>query len=190
MITEICLVRHGETDWNIEGRLQGQEDIPMNETGRRQASAIAAFLGRTKWDAVVSSPLGRAYETAKIIADSIEIPDIDIIDDFKERSYGMAAGLLPQERRELYPSGIPGQEDFEHLRCRAIAAFDHIVIKYPGKRVIIVSHGGLINTILYTLSNGEFGSFKTRLYNGCISLIRITDSGREVLYYNKLPEDL
>lgn len=188
--TTICLVRHGETPWNIEGRLQGQEDVEMNETGRLQAKAIADYLKREKWDIVVSSPLQRAKESAQIISDELGLGRVNIVSDLKERSYGSAAGMLPDERRLKFPDGIPDQEAFDDLRERAFDAINSIAEFYYGDKVIVVSHGGLINSILYTISDGEFGSYKTRLQNGCINMLKFDDGDWSVEFYNKLPDDL
>jgi uncharacterized phosphatase len=186
--TVICIVRHGETDWNAQGRLQGREDIELNDSGRKQALKIAAYLSREHWDAVVSSPLKRAYETAQIIARLLSVQDIKVEEQITERDYGEASGLWPEERRSLFPDGIPGQEDFELLRQRAMSGLEQIVHDHIGKRIVVVSHGALTNSILYTLSGGEFGSFKTRLKNGCINQIRMQDGQWKVDFYNKSVE--
>jgi len=186
--TVICIVRHGETDWNAQGRLQGREDIELNDLGRQQAHKIAVYLGREHWDAVVSSPLKRAYETALIIARMISVPEIKVEEQITERDYGEASGLWPEDRRSRFPEGIPGQEDFELLRQRAMSALERIVNDHTGKRIVMVSHGALTNSILYTLSGGEFGSFKTRLINGCINQIRMQNGQWTVDFYNKSVE--
>ena len=189
--TTICIIRHGETDWNASGRLQGCEDIELNDAGREQAHKLAHYLGREPWDVIVSSPLKRAYETACIIASNISLQDIQVIDEFKERNYGLASGLLPEERRSRFPDGtIPGQEEFEHLRIRAMDSLTRIATDHAGKRIIVVSHGALTNSILYTLSGGEFGSFKTRLKNGCLNKILHQNNTWSVEFYNKTVEEL
>jgi uncharacterized phosphatase len=179
------MVRHGETEWNAQGRLQGREDIELNDEGRRQAGKIAEYLSRTHWDAVVSSPLKRAYETAQIIASRLSIGDIGVEEQITERDYGEASGLWPEDRRNRFPDGIPGQEDFEILRQRAMAGLKKIVNCHLGKRIIVISHGALTNSILYTLSEGEFGSFKTRLKNGCINQITVKKDRWTVDFYNQ-----
>ena len=75
-MTEICLVRHGQTDWNFQEIIQGREDIPLNEVGKKQASQSAAALQAESWDIIISSPLIRAQETAKEIAGAIGLPSI------------------------------------------------------------------------------------------------------------------
>lgn len=189
-VTTICIIRHGETDWNSSGRLQGSEDIELNNLGREQAIQIAGYFQDEPWDVVVSSPLKRAFETAEIIATSLSIPTVHVVDELKERSYGSGSGLLPEERRRRFPYGIPDQEEFEHLRQRAMIGLSKIASDFKGKRIIVVSHGGLTNSILYTLSNGAFGSFITRLKNGCINKIIVQNSNWSVEFYNKTTEEL
>jgi uncharacterized phosphatase len=189
--TTICIIRHGETDWNSLGKLQGIEDIELNDLGREQAINTARYFETSSWDIIVSSPLKRAYETAQIIASCISISRIQVVDEIAERSYGSASGLLPEERRRLFPDGlIPDQEDFEHLRQRAMIGLTKIATDFRGKKIIVVSHGGLTNSILYTLSGGEFGSFKTRLKNGCINKISLHNNKWTVEFYNKTVEEL
>lgn len=189
--TSICIIRHGETDWNSSGRLQGCEDTELNELGRLQAASLAAYLSRQSWDVIISSPLKRAYETARIIASHFSFPEIQKMEGLRERDYGAASGLLPDERHNRFPDGIiPDQEEFEHLRERAIRALDEIAEQHSGKRVIVVSHGAFTNSILYTISGGEFGSFKTRLKNGCLNLIVQSNNRWSVSYYNKTVEEL
>jgi uncharacterized phosphatase len=186
--TVVCIVRHGETDWNAQGRLQGREDIELNEAGRQQALKIAGYLSGEHWDVIVSSPLKRAYETAQIVARILLISEIKVEEQITERDYGEASGLWPEERRSRFPDGIPGQEDFELLRQRAMSGLEKIVKDHPGKRIVVISHGALTNSILYTLSGGEFGSFKTRLKNGCINQISVLDGKWTVDFYNKTVE--
>ena len=186
--TVICIVRHGETDWNAQGRLQGREDIELNDSGRQQALKIAAFLSAEHWDVVVSSPLKRAYETAQIIARILKVSEVEVEEQITERDYGEASGLWPEDRRSRFPDGIPGQEDFELLRQRAMSALKRIVNSHIGKRIVVISHGALTNSILYTLSGGEFGSFKTRLKNGCINQIKVREGQWTVDFYNKTAE--
>jgi len=188
--TTICIIRHGETEWNKSGRLQGSEDIELNDLGRGQAIQIARYFENEPWDVVVSSPLKRAFETAQIIALRLVIPKVYVVDELKERSYGSASGLLPEERHNRFPDGIPDQEDFEHLRERAMLGLTQITNNFKGKRILAVSHGGLTNSILYTLSGGEFGSFKTRLKNGCINKINLRNNNWSIEFYNKTADEL
>jgi uncharacterized phosphatase len=190
-LTTICIVRHGETDWNSLGKLQGREDIELNNTGREQAFQIARYFKTEPWDVIISSPLKRAFETARIIATHLSLSAPHIMHEITERSYGAASGLLPEERRIRFPDGIiPDQEDFEHLRLRAITSLTKIADDYQGRRIIVVSHGAFTNSILYTLSKGEFGSFKSRLKNGCINKISRQGNNWSVEFYNKTVDEL
>ena len=191
LLTTVCIIRHGETDWNSLGKLQGLEDIALNDLGREQAVQTSRYFETEPWDIIVSSPLKRAYETAQIIASRLSIPTVHVVDEITERSYGSASGLLPEERRSRFPDGvIPDQEDFEHLRQRAMTGLTKIANDFQGKRIIVVSHGGLTNSILYSLSGGEFGSFKTRLKNGSINKIHLLNNIWSVEFYNKTADEL
>lgn len=190
-ITTVCMIRHGETDWNASGRLQGCEDIVMNEKGREQACSAANYLASFHWDVIYSSSLQRAIETANIIAEKLILPKIQVLDSLMERNYGAASGLLPEERRKQFPDGIiPGQEEFESLRNRAMKALNSIVAENAEKRILVVTHGAFTNAVLYSISEGAFGSFKTRLKNGCINLLEFHNGRWEVRFYNKTPDEL
>ena len=92
-MTLLYLVRHGETDWNLQRRIQGSTDIPLNNTGRQQASRTGRLLARRHWDAVITSPLSRAAETAQIIAVELDLPAPESLPELVERAYGEAEGL-------------------------------------------------------------------------------------------------
>jgi uncharacterized phosphatase len=189
--TTVCMIRHGETDWNVSGRLQGCEDIIMNERGKEQAYSAANYLASFHWDFIYSSSLQRALETAKIIAEKLNLPHIQVLDSLKERNYGAASGLLPEERKNQFPDGIiPGQEEFENLKNRAMNALNSIATENHGKRILVVTHGGFTNALLYAISEGVFESFKTRLKNGCINLLVFHNGSWEVRFYNKTPDEL
>lgn len=184
-VITVCLVRHGETDWNHEGRLQGREDVPLNERGRDQAALCAALLAREGWDILVTSPLSRAAETGRIIADRLKIGVVLVMEEFIERDYGAAAGLTPREREERFPSGEwPGLESRESVATRCRAGLSALVERYPGRRIVVVSHRAAINAILADLSGGEIGSGKTVLANACLSLVRFRSAAWEIESYN------
>lgn len=190
-VTTICLIRHGQTDWNAIGKLQGREDISLNDFGRTQAHELAQYFSTQVFDAIVSSPLKRASETAQIISNTISVTPIYTNSLLVERCWGKASGLTFEERKAAFPDGIiPDQEEFETLQQRAMLAMTNIIEQCNGKRVIVVSHGALINTILHAVSHGEFGSFKTRLANACISLIEYDSQTWNVLFYNKTVREL
>ncbi|MFD1674069.1 histidine phosphatase family protein [Alicyclobacillus fodiniaquatilis] len=185
---KICLVRHGETDWNATGRLQGREDIPLNDRGRAQARQSGEFLRRFSWDMLITSPMRRAKETAEIIRIALnqQVPLVEM-DAFVERDYGEGAGLTSEERNRQYPDRVyPGQESWEDLRKRAMDGIERIQKAYLAENVLLVAHGGVINAILATLSGGEIGTGKTRLHNACISHIHFVEEAWQVLDYNQV----
>ena len=177
--TEICFVRHGETEWNRVGRYQGTSDIPLNDLGIQQAQLVAARLAGESWDAILSSPLTRAATTAQAIADATGIEPIELLVDLQERAYGDAEGLTIVEREERWPDGDwPHLESLESIWERGARVLQHVVANYPGQRVIAVSHGGLINAILHDITDGELGTGVSLILN--VSLTRIhTDDGGE-----------
>jgi uncharacterized phosphatase len=176
-ITTLVLVRHGETDWNAEGRLQGQRDIPLNATGLQQAAWCAARLAKDpdRWQVVVSSPLARARDTAAIIAKHLRLPQPQLLPALKERNYGQGEGRTWEEIRAFFPTGVPDAESSADLGERMLRALERVRETHAGRRVVVVSHGGAINAALAALSAGEIGTGRTRIANG--SLTRIHHDG-------------
>jgi len=175
----ICLIRHGQTDWNLEKRLQGREDTPLNETGHAQAQKTAEYFALAKAKgmmaaAVCSSPLSRAKVTAGYIADKLGIPSV-VCDELNERDYGALSGLTVEERRKAFPKGEQqGEcivESVPAAASRMLRAFDIILEISEGKTVIAVSHGGIINSVFSRLSSGEIGTGKTLTQNCSVSFI-------------------
>jgi uncharacterized phosphatase len=110
-VTYLCLVRHGETDWNSLGKLQGRADIPLNKIGVLQAEECREVLKSSKWDVIITSPLKRAKETAEIINKELKSPIVEMV-DFIERYYGDAEVMTVKERLSTFPNrNYPKQED-------------------------------------------------------------------------------
>ena len=180
----LYLVRHGETDWNRQRRIQGTTDIPLNATGREQAARTGALLATREWDTVVASPLSRAVETASIIAAEVGLPAPTTDDRLVERNYGEAEGLDFEELQRLFPDDtpVPGREKRSAVAARAIEALMDIARRHPDEAVIVVSHGGLIRSVLRVvdpegehgmITNGSVHSF--RYDDGALSLIAFDD---------------
>ena len=146
-MTTILLARHGETDWNREGRWQGWADPPLNETGRAQARELAAQLGSTPFDAVYSSDLRRAHETALIVAEPHGVP---VVADpgLREVDVGSWSGLTRAEVDERFPDRErpDGETRGEHL-ARVLHAVKRIARANAGGRILIVSHGGTMRAL-------------------------------------------
>ena len=172
-MTTLYIVRHGETDWNTQGRFQGLEDIPLNENGRKQALLATKYLKEQKCDAIVSSPLSRAKDTAEIIGKNIGIEKIEIMQDFIERDLGSASGLLPEERKRRFPDGIiTDAEPKLKLRKRVFDAMYNLHNKYTNKKIIVVTHGGIINSIMKKLTDDVFDPNKIKILNGSVTVLK------------------
>lgn len=177
----LALIRHGETDWNRDLRLQGMADIPLNDTGRGQARDAVGLLAAEEWDAIVSSPLSRARETAQIIAGGLGLelgPSYDLL---VERGYGDAEGATAEIIAERWPDNeYPGLEPLETMVDRATRALLQIANDFGDARIIIVCHGTLIRYTLQHLSGQSFDQIR----NGAISTIVRDDNEWRVLSVN------
>ncbi|MCA1054433.1 histidine phosphatase family protein [Rossellomorea aquimaris] len=183
-MAHICIVRHGQTDWNLKGKLQGQTDIPLNETGRKQAGECREFLKDMDWDVVVTTSLKRAKETAEIINESLGLPLLEM-DQFKERSFGEGEGMTREAREEKYPGfQFPGMETREELHDRIEDGLQQILKQFPGKKVLLVSHGAVIHAMInrYHVDGDKLEEF--RLFNGCLTNLSFEDEGWNVHDYN------
>lgn len=151
-MTQLILVRHGQTDWNLEGRYQGHADAPLNATGRAQAGALAEQLAGQSFEAIYSSNLRRAHETAGIIAEKHGM--IVLVDErLREVNLGGWEGMLfsdivaqypsewEQRQRDPAHSRPPGGESASELSVRVLAAVDEIARRHAPGPVLIVSHG-------------------------------------------------
>jgi broad specificity phosphatase PhoE len=152
----ILLARHGETDWNAERRWQGHTDRPLNERGRTQARALAQRLDPTRLEAVYSSDLRRARDTARAVAERQGVPHrIDAA--LREVDVGSWAGMTKEEARNRDPEGHarwlrghPGWRDgesYEAMAERVVAAVRRIASKHPHRPVLVVAHGGPIRAL-------------------------------------------
>lgn len=146
-MTTLLLARHGETEWNRDGRWQGWADPPLNETGRAQARALAEQLQDTPFDAVYSSDLRRAHETAEIVAAPHGVPVITDI-GLREIDVGSWSGLTRAEIQERFPEGDrPDGETREEHASRVLAAVERIARANPGRRILVVTHGGTMRAL-------------------------------------------
>lgn len=187
MVTEICIVRHGETDWNTQKIFQGREDIELNKKGEEQAYLVAKHLKKSQWDVIVSSPLKRALYTAKIIGESVGIDEITALDAFIERDFGKGSGMTLEQQNQNFSDGsIPGKESDDELADRAKRGLEYIVKEYEGKKIILVSHGALINSILKIVSENSINIGETFIKNTCLNLIKYENGKWQVELYNSV----
>ena len=172
--TTLGLFRHGQTDWNIDLRLQGTADIPMNEFGQLQVARAAQVVAKQPWDVILSSPLGRAKHSAQIIANQTGHQDVIESHHLMERAFGIGEGMLYAQWQEQFAhlDSIPGAESAAQVTERAIGLLDFIADQFPGKRVLAVSHGALIRYVLSHVSNGEVPPAGERLQNASLHVLR------------------
>ncbi|MER2033738.1 MULTISPECIES: histidine phosphatase family protein [Exiguobacterium] len=176
-MTEICLVRHGQTDWNLNERIQGREDIPLNATGRRQAELSAAYLSNEEWDVLLASPLSRAVETAEIIGRAVGLTITATDERLVEREFGAASGEPVAAIYEAVQANdttlVPGLETEQAIQDRVFEALQEVTRMYEGKRILIVCHSHTIKAALSSID--ETFSYRTPLKNACANYIQHTD---------------
>jgi broad specificity phosphatase PhoE len=141
-VTTLLLVRHGETDWNAEGRIQGHADVPLNARGLEQAKELAGRLGGEAIDTIYASDLSRARVTAEIVGAALGVPVV-IDPDLREIDVGAVEGLTFEEGRSL---GWQGELKEDHAE-RILRAIRRIAEQHPGGRVLVVTHGGSMRRV-------------------------------------------
>lgn len=156
-MTRVIVVRHGETEWNVAARIQGHGDSNLTSEGREQARAIGARLARERVDALISSDLGRAAETARLINERCGVPMV-LDARFRERAFGVGEGMTYEECDRAYPGAfarirdvdpdfvIPGGESRRQFHDRVCAAFDDVARRHEGRTLLVVTHGGVLAT--------------------------------------------
>jgi uncharacterized phosphatase len=188
-MTSLYLVRHGETDWNAQRRIQGSTDIPLNQMGREQAETTGRLLARRDWDGVFSSPLSRAFETASIIAQEVGIEGPQTIAALVERNYGEAEGLNWEQVEARFPGDtpVPGRESHAEVAERVLPALVALASSRPGESLIVVSHGGVIRSVLNVVDPGvAHGS----ITNGSIHSFELVDGSLELVAFNDPIDEL
>ncbi len=180
-VLTLALTRHGQTDWNAAGRLQGSSDVPLNDVGRGQAAESVQRFSPAEWDAVVTSPLVRARETGEILAAGLGIALGGTYDELRERHYGGAEGLTDGEAAARWPDGeFPELEPRPSVAERGLAALDRIAADLPGASAIVVAHGTLIREILRRMTDAPIPP----ILNAATSLVERTADGWRVLTVN------
>lgn len=180
----VAFIRHGQTDWNRDGLLQGSSDIPLNDTGRAQARDAFMTLRSRPWDVVVSSPLQRARETASIIAEGLEIPLGPAYPGLVERDYGPLEGTSAAAAIDRWPDReYPGAESLDAVAARGEAALAAIVADAPTGAVLVVCHGTIIRYTLARLA----GRPVPGIDNGSISMLRLDEGAWRVATVNGIP---
>ena len=163
--TRIIAIRHGETAWNVDTRIQGQLDIPLNTMGRWQASRVAQALAEESIQAIYASDLLRAWETAGAIAQATGLP-LQANEGLRERGFGDFQGKTFAEIEALWPEqsrqwrarhpewAPPGGESLIALRARIVAAASELASRHLGEQIVLVAHGGVMD-VLYRAATGQ-----------------------------------
>lgn len=163
--TRFCLIRHGETDWNLARRLQGHIDIPLNDTGERQADLAAAGLRDKRFTALYASDLVRAKETAAPLARLFGLR-VETTPALRERHYGVFQGLTYEEIEQRYPAEYAryrardpelepaGGESLLGAAARVRALLSSLVERHRGESVLLVTHGGVLD-LAYRIATGK-----------------------------------
>lgn len=181
---EIYIVRHGETDWNLQKRLQGREDIPMNETGVAQANIAGQALSGIEFEYILSSPLSRARQTAEIIDGYVNCGKVVCDEGLTERCFGSLSG---QQVKNLYTAECDDMEPQDEVDRRVRDVFARYA-SLGCKRVLAVSHGGTIRALFRGIM-GESAPSPMILKNACISVCDMTDGRIVIRKYNMTADE-
>lgn len=192
MTTRLCIVRHGETAWNAEHRVQGQLDVPLNATGYAQALAASKVLAQEKFDVIYSSDLSRARQTAAPTAAHFSM-EVLLDKDLRERHYGIFERLTYAEVKVRYPEDYarfearePGYafrtgESLADFYARTVAVVSRIAKAHEGKSILVFTHGGILDK-LYRFITGlpisaerDFG-----IPNAGLNRVEVTPDGWQI----------
>ncbi len=187
MNAQFFAVRHGETEWNLTGKIQGHLDSPLTDNGIKQAGLLADALREKNIDVIYSSDLERALQTAEIIAGKLSL-EIKTDIRLRERHLGIMQELTKKEFAEKYPGEfalfdtndpdyiLPGGESARQRYTRSIECVEELAEREKGKRVLIVAHGGVLSSFYYKATNTPLTEPREfPLFNGSINSFSISD---------------
>lgn len=196
--TELIVVRHGETKWNLDERMQGHSDSDLTPLGLRQAEAVAARLARENIDAIHASDLGRAMRTAEVVAKAIGlavVPDARL----RERNMGVFQGLTVEEMRRRFPAEydrfvsrqpdyvIPDGESMRQCHERVIQGLQAIADRHPGRRVVVVTHGGPLSAAFrHTMRLPVNSPRQWSLFNASVNRFEVQGTRWQLLVWGDL----
>ena len=195
----VMLMRHGETDWNRQGRIMGRNPVELNERGRSQVEADARFAQTIRPDLIVTSPLVRAIQSAELM--SAGAGGVSIVQEqgIAEVRYGRWEGMRYQEliadpyyaeyRQSPVKCPTPGGETIPQVQARGVEAVTRTLRNNPDRRVLFVSHGDIIRTILCHFMGLDLSFFhRLRIDNASISTVQVSGKFAELKFLNLLPE--
>ncbi|HEA67594.1 MAG TPA: histidine phosphatase family protein [Desulfobacterales bacterium] len=198
-MTKIHLIRHGQTEWNISRRVQGHSDSVLTDTGRKQAMDLGKKLSHIKFDIAYSSSSIRAYETAELILNRT-LKEIHKLDSLKEINLGVWEGMRYSDVETEYPDQfkcffnspskfeLNGGETFHQLQSRAVQSLKTIVEANRDKKIILVSHGMFIRSLLVFIENRPLKDFwnTPAIHNCSQSIVEERNSGYKIIMYADL----
>lgn len=187
--TRIIAIRHAETKWNVDTRIQGHLNIPLNDTGRRQAERMALALSDDPITAIYASDLARAWETAQYLGRALSV-DVTREEGLRERGFGDFEGktyaeieaLLPEQsqrwRKRDPEFAPPGGESLLTLRSRVVAAAERLAARHPGELIALVGHGGVMDVLYRAATRLDIQAPRTwTLGNAAINRLLWTPEG-------------
>lgn len=188
MVTRFILIRHGQTEWNREERFRGRVDIPLNETGKAQATKIAARLANEPIDAIYSGPLQRALQTAAPLAEAKHL-QVQVEQGLNDISFGALEGLSVEEARRKFPEVIdkwlnepghckfPKGDSVKGVRERLETTLDALAANHPDQTIALVSHRVVCHALICMVLGLTMDAlWRIRLDNGCINRFERHDS--------------
>jgi broad specificity phosphatase PhoE len=197
-MTKFILVRHGQTEWNVENRFRGRAEILLDATGLRQAMAVASYLKDSPAAAVYSSPLKRTLETAAIIARQQSLP-VTALDGLLDIDFGAWQGLSPDEAaqrdRALYEQWLesphkvrfPKGESLDHVRRRVVTAVETLAVDHDGQTVVLVSHMVVCKVLMCAMLGLQNDSFWHVKQDVCaLNTFQVTDGFAAVTAVNDI----
>ena len=188
--TKIIVTRHGETQWNVEGKIQGQLDSPLTELGLRQAQALGGRLKQEAFSQIYSSDLGRCRHTAQVIAEATgqAIQSIQFDQRLRERGFGILQGLTWSQVSANHPEVakairagtpdyiVPEGENYRMILQRALACLENLSHRHPGELILVVSHGGVLNILFKHLLGVPLDAVrKFHIQNAGVNVIARTE---------------
>lgn len=195
-MTRLILVRHGETEWNVDMRFQGQSDIALSPNGREQAKLAAVRLAAERIDAAYTSDLCRCSETARIILDGRDVDPL-LRPDLREMNFGdwegltfeqintLSPGVLERMRTDLRSFQAPGGEAWMDLENRVGGFLDETLARHPRDSVLVVAHVNPLRVLFTRVLQGRVdGLFRLRLYNCSVSIFEVDSKGTRVVSLN------
>ncbi len=195
-MTELILIRHGETDWNRELRFQGQLDVPLNATGLEQARRVAGRLARESMHQLVSSDLQRALQTAQAVAGQVPLQQLEPVLDvaLREQHFGVVEGLRVPDIQQQYPQAweqwvrfdahyaFEGGECTRDFHARVLVALRALAQRHAGQTVAVVTHGGVLDMVYRSaLGLSLSGPRVSEIPNAGINRVRLSGEVIEIV---------